>query len=321
MPDLSRRSIGDTGLEIPAICFGTAPLGDMPDTYGFAVAEEDARATVRAILASPFPFIDTSRNYGMGKSEARVGAVIAEMNGLPRDAVLSTKLDRDADNRFSRDQARRSLEASLNALNVDRVDLLHIHDPEHCADTDEVMREAVPELFAMKEEGLAKAVGLAAGRVDVMMPFLENFPFDCIITHNRHTLVNRNANPMIDYAHGQGMAVINAAPYAGGALAKGTGDYPRYVYQEATEEMLAPMRRVEKVTRAHGLDAPGPAALQFSMRDARIASTIVGVSNPTHVADTLEWVERDVPQALWDALASLPVSTGDPEATRNYTLG
>ena len=320
MTSLARRRIGATDLEVPVICFGTAPLGDMPETYGYTVSEEEARATVRAILASPFPFIDTSRNYGMGRSEERVGAVLLEMNGLPRDAVISTKLDRDADDRFSRDQARRSLEASLKALHLDRFDILHLHDPEHCADVDEVVREAVPELFRMKEEGLATAVGLAAGKVDVMMPILREFDFDCIITHNRFTLANRNAQEMIDFAVSKGMSVLNAAPYAGGAFARGSSQANRVVYQEATEEMLAPIRRVEEVCERRGASA-GPAALQFSMRDERIASTIVGVSSPDHVEKTLEWAQADLPDALWQELAALPVSRDDPEATRDYKLG
>lgn len=319
-PDLARRRIGETSLEVPAICFGTAPLGDMPETYGYTVSEEDARATVRAILGSPFPFLDTSRNYGMGRSEERVGAVISQMNGLPHGAVLSTKLDRDADDRFGRDQARRSLEASLKALNVDRVDILHLHDPEHCADVDEVVREAVPELLRIKEEGLATAVGLAAGKVDVMMPILAEFPFDCIITHNRFTLVNRNAEAMIDFARSRGASVLNAAPYAAGALVHGTARPTRYVYQEPTEVMLVPVRRVEEVCARH--EAPlGAAALRFSLGEPRVTSTIVGVSSAEHVERTLKWAAMDLPEGLADDLAALPATTDDPEATRDYKLG
>ena len=317
---ISRVRIGRTELEVPAICFGMAPLGDMPETYGFVTDEDQARATIRAAFSSPFPFIDTSRNYGMGKSEARVGAVIRELEGKPADAVISTKLDRDADDRFTRDQARRSLEASLEALAVDRVDILHIHDPEHCADVDEVVREAIPELFAMKEEGLCDAVGLAAGKVDVMMPILREFDFDCIITHNRFTLVNRNANAMIDFARERGMSVLNAAPYAGGALAKGADATGRYVYQEASEAMLEPIRAVEAICARHET-ATGAAALALSLDDPRIASTLVGVSSPDHVEQTIEWAMTEIPDALHNELAAFPVSHDDPEATRNYTLG
>ena len=126
---------------------------------------------------------------------------------MPKGAVLSTKLDRDMEtNRFDAAQARRSLEASLKALGVDRVDILHLHDPEYAADLSEVTgpKGAIAELFRMKEEGLAEAVGLAAGRVDMMMPMLRDWDFDALITHNRFTLANRNAEAMIDFARAEG---------------------------------------------------------------------------------------------------------------------
>ncbi len=312
--------LGRTNLRVTPICFGTSGLGDMPGTYGYAVDEERAYATVRAILAGPVNFLDTSRNYGLGRSEARVGAVIKELGGLPPGFVISSKLDRDMETlRFDAARARRSLEESLEALNVDRIQLLHLHDPEHAADLGEITAKggAIAELFKMKEEGLVDAVGLAAGRIDVMMPILKDWDFDALITHNRFTLTNRNAEPMIALAQERGIAVLNAAPYAGGVLAKGTAEHPRYVYQEASDAMLEPVRKVEAVCARHGVPT-GPVALQFSMREPRIASTICGVSKPERVAQTLEWARFEVPQAVWDDLAALPFATDDPEATRVY---
>lgn len=313
--------LGNTGLEVTRLCFGTSSLGDMPGTYGYEVDEERARATVRAIFEGPVSFIDTSRNYGMGRSEERVGQVIKERGGLPAGFVVSTKLDRDMETRrLDAARARRSLEESLAALNLDRVQLLHLHDPEHCLDLDEITRKggAVDELFKMKEEGLADAVGLAAGRVDVMMPILEGWDFDALINHNRFTLTNRNAEAMFDFAASKGMAVLNAAPYAGGVFAKGTAEHPRYVYQEAGGAMLEPVKRIEEICARHGVPT-GPVALQFSMRDPRVTSTILGVSKPERVAQSLEWASLEVPQALWDEIAALPCSTDDPEATRVYS--
>ena len=63
---------------------------------------------------------------------------------------------------------------------------------------------ALAELFRIREEGLADAVGLAAGRIEVMMPMLRDWDFDVLITHNRYTLVNRNAEPMIELARSGG---------------------------------------------------------------------------------------------------------------------
>ena len=316
-----KREIGRTGLMVPWIAFGTSGLGNMPETYGYEVEEARALATVRAILDRPDGFLDTSRNYGLGRSEERVGMVVRELGGWPEGRVLSTKLDRDANDRFDGAAARRSFEASLAALGVERVDILHLHDPEYAADPAEVTRKggAVEALMKIKEEGLATAVGLAAGRIDVMMPILRDFDFDVLVTHNRLTLVNRNAEPLLALAAERGVSVLNAAPYAGGALAKGAV-HGRYVYQEATEATMAPVRRVEAICARHGVP-PGAVALQFSMRDPRVAATICGVSRPERVKETLDWAAWPVPEDVWAELAALPYATDDPEATRDYKLG
>ncbi len=315
--------IGRTGVRVPRIGFGTSALGDMPDTYGYGVDVDRAKATVRAVLDRPDGFIDASRNYGMGRSEERVGMVVRELGGWPEGRVLSTKLDRDMETgRFDAGQARRSLEESLAALGRDRVEILHLHDPEHSADIGEITGRggALDTLMAMKAEGLAAAVGLAAGRVDVMTPILRDWDFDCLITHNRFTLVNRNAGPMLDLAAERGIAVFNAAPFAGGALAKGSAGYARYVYMEATPETLAPIAAVEAVCARHGVP-PGAAALQFSMRDPRIAATICGVSRPERVAETLAWAEWPIGDEVWAELMALPFGADDPEASRIYRPG
>ncbi len=316
----TRNKLGSSTLEVPAICFGTTSLGDMPNTYGYSVDEERARATVRAIFDGPAKFLDSSRNYGAGRSEQRVGEVIAERGGLPDGVIISTKLDRDMDTRrFDASRARQSLEQSLKALNLDRVHLLHLHDPEYAADLSEVTRKdgALNELFKMKEEGLCDAVGLAAGRTDIMIPILKDWDFDALITHNRFTLVNRHAGPMLDLAVARHISVLNAAPYAGGVFAKGSARHGRYVYQEATEEMLAPVRNIEKICAKYNA-SPGALALQFSMRDPRIASTICGVSKPERVQQTLDWANQPIADKVWEDVLALPYSTDDPEATRVY---
>jgi D-threo-aldose 1-dehydrogenase len=320
---IEKIALGRTRLSVSKLCFGMAPIGNMPDTYGYGVDPELARDTVRAVFDSPVNFLDTSRNYGFGRSEQRIGEVIRERGGLPGGFVISTKLDRHMEtNRFDGARARRSLEESLKTLNVDRIQLLHVHDPEYASSLSDVTgpRGALAELFRMKEEGLAQAVGLAAGRADIMMPLLRDWDFDALITHNRFTLANRNAEEMMDYAHQRGIAILNAAPYSGGVLAKGTASHRRYVYQEASPEMLEPIARIEQVCDRHGIP-PGAAALQFSLRDERVTSTICGISKPERIKQTLDWSRYPIPQAVWDELTALPFDNGDPEATRNYKPG
>ncbi len=320
---MEKVRLGRTDIMVTPICWGTSGIGDMPDTYGYGVDEERARATLNAIFDGPVNFLDSARNYGLGRSEERIGAAIRERGGLPKGFVISTKLDRDfKTNAFDAARARRSFEQSLEALGLDSVDLLHLHDPEHARSFKEATARdgALGELFRIKEEGLAKAVGLAAGVVAQMMPLLSDFDFDVLITHNRFTLANRNADAMLNLARAREIAVLNAAPYGSGVLAKGSSAYPRYAYSEATETVLDPIRKIEAVCARHGVP-PGAAALQFSLRDPRIASTICGVTKPERVQQTLDWANFPIPEAAWQELMALPCASDDPEATRDYKLG
>lgn len=308
---------------VPSIGYGTSGLGSMPDTYGYAVGEERARETLRAIMNDRPCFIDTSRNYGSGRSEQRIGRAIAELGGLPEDCIVATKLDRDMDtNRFDGDRARRSLEESLQTLGLERLQILHLHDPEYCRDLNEVAGTggALEALFRMKEEGLVQAVGLAMGKIPLMTQLVRDWEFDTIISHNRFTLLNREADALFTEAHARGIAVFNAAPYSSGVLAKGSDKSSLIAYQEASDEQMQEVRAIEAICRHYDV-ALGAAALQFSMRDPRITSTICGVSKPERVAETKEWAAAVIPDAAWDELMALPFSTDDPEAARDYRPG
>ena len=320
---MERRAIRKTPVEVTPIMFGTSAIGHMPDTYGYGVDEDRARATLDAIFNGPSNCLDTSNNYGFGRSETRIGDAIRARGGLPEGFVISTKLDREMETgRFDAGQARRSIEQSLERLGVDKVGLLHLHDPEHATDLAEITREggALDELFKMKEVGIADAVGLAMGRVEMMLAILKERPFDALINHNRWTLLNRSADEMFDYASTEGIAILNAAPFAGGVLAKGADRMPKISYSPADEVALEPVRQVEALAAVHGV-APGAVALQFSTRDPRITSTIVGVSRPERVREMLEWNDMSLPSELLEALASLPYSMDDPEAHREYRPG
>ena len=79
---MDKVRLGRTDLMVTSVCFGTSGLGDMPDTYGYGVDEARARATLHAIFDGPANFIDTARNYGLGRSEERIGAAIRERGGF-----------------------------------------------------------------------------------------------------------------------------------------------------------------------------------------------------------------------------------------------
>ncbi|MDC3216191.1 aldo/keto reductase [bacterium] len=320
---MKKNKIKDTGLEISELSFGTSSLGSMPDTYGYEVSEDRAQKTLNRFFQGPVNMLDTSRNYAMGESEKRIGRAIKENGGWPKDFLLSTKLDRNMDTLvLDKNRARESLEESLKTLNVDSVDILFLHDPEYTKDITDITKKdgAMDELFKIKNEGLAKAVGVAMGKVDIMFPLLKDWDFDVIINHNRYTLINREANEMYDYASSKNIAIFNAAPYAGGVLAKGPDNFKKVTYQDATEEKLAPAREFEKVCKKHNVEL-GAAALQFSLRDNRITSTICGVTSVESIEKNLAWANAEISGEFWDEVLKLPFSSNDPESDRVFTAG
>mgnify|MGYP001202132123 CR=1 FL=1 len=317
---MNKKEVGKTGVFVTPICFGTSPLGDMPDTYGYSVSQDQAIHTIKTIIESPINFIDTSRNYGRGRSEERLGLAMQKSNVHLEDLIISSKLDRDmTTNKFDYKQARKSFEESLTALNIQNIPIMHLHDPEYACDLTDITKKggALDFLFSLKEEGLVKAVGLAMGKLEIMEPLLKERPFDALISHNRYSILNRQADKMFEYAYKSGICIFNAAPYAGGILAKGSTKSKRLVYQEVTDEKLTPVHKIEEICRHYEIPL-GALALQFSLKDKRITSTIVGVSKPERVDETLYWANFPISQEAWNEFYKLPYSMNDPEANRIY---
>ncbi|WP_063784399.1 aldo/keto reductase, partial [Streptomyces sp. SBT349] len=305
-PAMERRRLGRTGLRVPEICFGGGPMSSMPAAFGYDVPEERAVETVRAVLRSPAGFLDTAAGYGEGRGERIIGAALAETGGLPPGFVLATKVDRDgASGDYSAAQVRRSLEGSLERLGLDRVQLLYLHDPEHIS-FDEAMASGGPveELVRMHEEGLAEHIGVAGGPAGLMARYVATGVFEVLLTHNRWTLIDRSADQLIDAAHGAGLAVVNAAPFGGGILAKGADAHGRYAYTDADDVVLDRVRAIEAACARHGVP-PAAAAIQFSTRDPRIASTVIGVTRPERVAETVRLARLPIPEELWPTLEGL----------------
>ncbi|MDP9409892.1 MAG: aldo/keto reductase [Actinomycetota bacterium] len=299
----SRRTLGRTGLSVSAVCVGCAPLGDMPETFGYSVGKQRAHETLRAVLESPINFLDTAASYGDGESERRIGEVLGEIGGLPDGVVLATKADRDlTTGDFSGEQMRRSVERSLRLLGMDRLQLVYLHDPEH-ESFEHMMAPGGPVevLTGLKEEGVIEHLGVAGGPVALMIRFVETGLFEAVISHNRYTLVDRSADPLFDAATEHGVAALNAAPYGSGILAKGPDAYARYMYEEAPEALVERVRVMQEACGQFGVPLPA-AALQLSLRDPRIASTIVGITRPERVGQTLDLAVHPIPGELWERL-------------------
>jgi D-threo-aldose 1-dehydrogenase len=301
------RPLGKTGLRVPPLCMGCAPLGDMPETFAYGVTEAQALATIRAAFASPVSFLDTAASYGDGESERRIGLVVREHGGVPPGMVIATKADRDLQTgEFTGDQMRRSVERSLRLLGVDHLQLCYLHDPEHIGFAAAMAPGgSVAALRQLHEEGVIHHLGVAGGPIAMMTQFVATDLFEAAISHNRYTLLNQEAEPFWDACQQHGVAALNAAPYGSGILAKGPSAYPRYMYGEASEEYMQRAYAIEALCQRHHVPLAA-VALQFSLRDSRIASTIVGMSKPERLAETVALAQTPIPDELWQDVARLP---------------
>lgn len=315
---LERRQFGKAEFWVPPISIGCAPLGDMKETFGYSVSENDAVATLLEALASPLNYLDTAAKYGDGESERRVGLALKQLGGLPPGAVLQTKEGYDLDtNDYSGDTVRRRMERSLKLLGVDRLDIVYLHDAEWTTfEAAMVPGGPVEVLRGYRDQGVVKYLGVAAGPNDVELQYIDTGLFDAVITHNRYTLLGAIAEPVIAAAHARGMAVLNAAPYGSGMLAKGPDAYPRFAYQQASAAMIQRTRELAAIGERYSVPLPAM-AMQFSMRDPRITSTIVGMSRPERIQQTINFATVQIPVALWDEVAALTVlNQEDPEVNR-----
>lgn len=306
MTTQSLRQLGATGLNVTAICVGCAELGDMPETFAYGVPASAALETIHTIFGGPFTFIDTAASYGDGESERRIGVVLRELGGIPANFVVATKADRDlSTGDFSGVQMRRSVERSLTLLGLDTLPICYLHDPEHIGFEAAMAADGpVAVLQQCQREGLIQHLGIAGGPIDMMIQFVETDLFEVAISHNRYTLLNQDADPLWNVCQRHNVAAINGAPYGSGILAKGPSAYPRYAYGQASDDYVERAQTLEAICQRY--DVPLAAvALQFSLRDPRIISTIVGISKPERVSQTSTLSQCDIPDALWDEVTHL----------------
>lgn len=316
------RRLPGTGLQLPELGFGTAPLGNLYRT----VSDEDAAATVAAALAAGMRYVDTAPYYGFGLAEKRLGA------GLRGEqAIVSTKVGRllepvDGDlpeerhgfcstERFepvydySYDGVLRSHEASLARLGIDRIDILLVHDigrSTHGARNAERMAELTGGLRALerlRDEGAITAFGIGVNECEVALELLDHTPLDLILLAGRYTLLEQGAlDALLPRCAASGTGVVIGGPYNSGILAgQGPDSGARYNYEAAPDAVVEKARRIEAVCTRH--DVPlGAAALQFALAHAAVVSVVPGLASNTEVAETVARYETRIPAQLWAEL-------------------
>lgn len=305
--NMALRPLGDTGLSVTSICVGTSALGGRAPQYPYDVDAATAVATIRSAFDGPFNFLDTSNEYGGGGgSERRIGRAITEAGGLPPGFVLATKVDPSPGSHdFSGDRIRASIRESLERLGVDHLQLVYLHDPQRMSFEKAIAPDGpVEALVRLRDEGTIGHLGVAGGEPDLALRYLNTDHFSVVLNHNQFTLLDQSAERLMDEANVRGAAFVNAAPFGGGMLAKGPTAVAAYRYRPASASVVERARRMHSLCESYGVPLAA-AALQFSQRDPRICSTVVGMSEPARVEQTVQLATVPVPDELWDRLNPL----------------
>jgi D-threo-aldose 1-dehydrogenase len=313
---------GATGrrVSVPALGLGTAQLGNLYRE----TSDEEAVATVDAAWDAGIRYYDTAPHYGLGLAERRLGAALT---GRPRDELLvSTKVgrllqpspataDRPDDQGFavpasavrvwdfSADGIRRSLDASLERLGLDRVDIVYLHDPdEHW---EEASGAGLPALLALREQGVVGAVGVGMNQSAMPAEFVRRHDIDLVMLAGRYTLLDQSAlDDLLPLAAERQVRIIAAGVYNSGLLSEARpAAGATYDYVPAPPDLVARTRRMAAVCEAHGVDLP-TAAIHFPLRHPAIASVVVGARSAHQVRVNVQRLATRVPDDLWTELES-----------------
>lgn len=270
--------------------------------------DADAEGGIRLAWERGIRYFDVAPMYGSGAAEHRLGMNLA---GQPRDSfVVSSKVGRIVDDPdqngvgtgwhfdFTADGIRRSIEASLRRLRMDRIDILFIHDPNDHWQT--AIDEAWPVLEDLRSQGTVRAVGAGMTQAPMLARFARETSMDLFLLAGRYSLLDRTAlAELFPTCREKGMGVLVAQALHGG-LIDGVPD-PQLYYRPITEETRARVERIAAVCHAHGVPTAA-AAIQFPLAHPAVTGLLTGPSNAEQLAQNLAWLQTDVSAGVWSAL-------------------
>ncbi|MGY5133417.1 aldo/keto reductase [Streptomyces nigrescens] len=316
-PPYGPRELGRTGVTVPPLGLGCAPLGNL---YR-AVPEEQAREVVRTALATGAGYFDTAPHYGVGLSEERLGRAL---HGQGRASyTLSTKVgrrlrplapgERAAGEGFvdtpararvrdlSRDGIRATLDASLTRLGVDAVDIVYLHDVED--QLREVYETGFPALAELRAQGVVRAIGFGMNHSAPLARLVADLDADVVLCAGRWTLLERTAaDDLLPVCARRGTSVVVGGVYNSGLLADPSPGAP-YNYVPAPATLLDRTRQLAACCAEFNIPLKA-AALRFPFGHPAVAAAVVGAATPEEMAENARLFTQQIPDELWHTLVA-----------------
>jgi D-threo-aldose 1-dehydrogenase len=316
-------ALGRGGLQAGRFSFGGAPLGGL----FHPVDERQAEECLEAAWSAGLRYFDTAPHYGAGLSERRIGRFLA---GKPSNEwVLSTKVGRliepaaaaDADHAgfageqpshrvfdFSRDGLVRSLEASLERLGVDHVDIVFLHDPDD--HWPQAIDEAWPALAKLRDEGVVTSIGAGMKQSPMLARFVRETDMDVVLLAGRYTLLDQTAlADLLPACVERQVSVVLGGVFNSGVLANPSAG-STFEYEAVHSDVLARVRRIADVCSRHEVSMAA-AALQFPLAHPSISTVCVGARSAEEVRQNVELAGTSLPTGLWEDLRAEGLLSAD----------
>ena len=295
------NEIGKTGIKVSNLSFGASSLGGVFHD----IKENQAIDAVFTAVDNGINFIDVSPYYGHYKAETVLGKALRQID---RDKYyLSTKVGRygkDGVNTwdYSAARARESVFESMDRLGIDYIDIINVHDIEF-ADLNQVVNETLPALVELRDKGIVKHVGITDLQLENLKWVIDHSDdgvVESILNFCHYALNDDKLGDFLEYFESKGIGVINASPISMGLLSS----------RGIPEWHPAPKSLVEACARAaqYCKEQNYPIeklAIQYSVSNPRIATTLFSSANPENVLKNIRFVEEEIDQTLVDKVKEI----------------
>ena len=301
--------LGKTGMKISNLSFGASSLGSVfRDTN-----EKESFEAVEAAVDGGINFIDVSPYYGHYKAETVLGKAL---RNIPRDKYfLSTKVGRygkDGVNTwdYSARRVTDSVYESMERLGIDFIDLINVHDIEFQAalpgGLQKVVDETLPALYELRDKGVVGHVGITDLQLENLKWVVERCDgVESILNFCHYTLNDDALTDYLDFFEQHGVGIINASPLSMGLLSQ--RGVP--AWHPAPKALVEACQKAAEHCKAKGYPIE-KLAVQYSVSNPRIASTLFSSANPDNVRRNILWANEEPD---WDLVKEVKDIIGDQQ--------
>lgn len=288
------KELGNTGLKISEIGYGASSLGGVFHSFD----EGRGIDSVFAAIDAGINFIDVSPYYGHYKAETVLGKALKQ---VPRDKYyLSTKVGRygeDGKNTwdYSAERVTRSVYESMERLNIDFIDIINVHDVEF-ADLNQIVDETLPALVTLKEKGVVGHVGITDLQLENLKWVIEHTPkgtVESVLNFCHYCLNDDKLVDFLDFFEENGVGVISASPFSMGLLTE--RGVP--AWHPAPKPLVEACVKAAEHCKAKGYPIE-KLAMQFSIQNDRIASTLFSTTRPENLLKNIEYIKEPADEQL-----------------------